>query len=356
MSSEHSRIKQSAKNLPHYPGSYYSKEFIQNHLGEFQCHLQRIAHYLVHGEGVWWNKSANGTVMFLDSDLDPEYHTEGPNVLHFRSASLKDVSIRATECWNKVGLPITAVRDYDSCSGSVLNVTELGQTSSDLETLDSQTDVSKAMDTTLLNTEGPTHAHSSVSELWSVSNESIPMPLTTSTPQRNQCTPVEQESATDGNEKPEESESTAVQSEVTNSPKQSQTTTTAMTQSSHGSQTIPQATGNKYTFQSKLANTLSTTVGISPELKSLDELKTAGNTNSNEYKMLKHFFRRKLVYLRTGLQKEIIELERNKQKKTQMYKKLSNDLKKATVLLTHTGKLGHRYEWQTGAYGAEYLN
>ena len=58
MSSEHSRIKQSAKNLPHYPGSCYSKEFIQNHLGEFQCHLQRIAHYLVHGEGVWWNKSA----------------------------------------------------------------------------------------------------------------------------------------------------------------------------------------------------------------------------------------------------------------------------------------------------------
>ena len=125
-----------------------------------------------------------------------------------------------------------------------------------------------------------------------------------------------------------------LQSEVTNSPEQSQTTTTAMTQSSHGSQTIPQATGNKHTFQSKLANALSTTVGNSPELKSLDELKTAGNTNCNEYKMLKQFFRRKLVYLHTGLQKEMIVLERNKQKKTQMYKKLSNDLKKATVLLT----------------------
>ena len=205
MSSEHSRIKQNAKNLPNYPGSCFSKEFIQNHLGEFQCHLQRIAHYLVHGEGVWWNKSANGTVMFLDSDLDPEYHTEGPNVLHFRSASLKDVSIRATECWglilqNKVGLPITAVRVYDSCSGSVLNIKELGQTSSELETLDSQTDVSKAMDT-----ESPTNACSidmdidhnslthSVCELWSTSNESIFMPLTSSTPQRNPCAHVEQE-------------------------------------------------------------------------------------------------------------------------------------------------------------------
>ena len=50
----------------------------------------------------------------------------------------------------------------------------MGQTSSDVETLESQTDVSEAMDTTPLNTEGPTHAHSSVSELWSVSNESIP--------------------------------------------------------------------------------------------------------------------------------------------------------------------------------------
>ena len=102
MSSEHSRSKQSAKNVPHYPGSCYSKEFIQNHLGEFQCHLQRIAHYLVHGEGMGWNKSANGTVMFLDSDLDPEYHIEGPDVLHFRSASLKDVLIRATECWRLI--------------------------------------------------------------------------------------------------------------------------------------------------------------------------------------------------------------------------------------------------------------
>ena len=132
---------------------------------------------------------------------------------------------------------------------------------------------------------------------------------------------------------------TMLQSEVTNSTEQSQTTTattdTVKTQSSHTSQTIPQTTGNEHTFQSKLANALSTSVGSSPELKSLDELKTAGNTNSNECKTLKQFFRRKLVYLRTGIQKEMIALERNKQKKIETYKTLSNDLKKATVLLTH---------------------
>ena len=207
-----------------------------------------------------------------------------------------------------------------------------------------------------MDTESPTNACSidmdidhnslthSVCELWSTSNESIFMPLTSSTPQRNPCAHVEQESATDSSEKPDESESTAVlntmlQSEVTNSTEQSQTTTvttdTAKTQSSHTSQTIPQATGNEHTFQSKLANALSTSVGSYPELKSLEELKTAGNTNSNEYKTLKQFFRRKLVYLRTGIQKEMIALERNKQKKTETYKTLSNDLKKATVLLTH---------------------
>jgi hypothetical protein len=358
ISGEHSRIKQSAKNLPHYRGSHFSKEFIQSHLGEFQCHLQRIAHYLVHGEGVWWHRSPEGTVMFLDSDLDLEYRTEGPNVLHFRSASLKDVSARADQCWrailqDKIGLPITAVRNYD-CSGSVLNVTEFGQSSESDELVTLDPNVSEAMDTTLMSTEDLSGLTYADSDLLSVSNESIPIPITTSTPQRNQHTPVEHSNATAGCDmEPDETESTAVLNtmlppQVSDSSLREQSATTtaiqsshriettvAASQSSHRIETTTQATAQEYTFQSKLAHALSRTVGNFPELKTLDELTTAGNTNSNEYRLLKLFFRRKLVSLRTKIQIEMVVLERNKQKKTDTYRKMSNDLKKATVLLTH---------------------
>ena len=49
---DYSRIKKAAETLPQYTGIVFSKCFIQNHLSAFQSHLERIAHFLVPGDGV----------------------------------------------------------------------------------------------------------------------------------------------------------------------------------------------------------------------------------------------------------------------------------------------------------------
>ena len=344
VSNENSRIKKAAKSLPCYPGSHFNKTFVQNHLGEFQSHLQRIAHYLVYGEGVWWHKTDNGTIVFLDSDLDPEYHTDGPSVLHFRSASLKDVSNRADQCWrkilcDKIGLPLTAVRVYGT-NGSILNVTEVAQTSmtNSEELLTTDPNESEPMDTTPLIVDDPGHVENNGGDLSSMSTGIMPIPLITSTPQRKQAeaTPVEEhDSATVCCENSTESESTAMFSTLLHSYDdpidESSPITEAQCSLTHAS-TVQET---DHTFQTKLAKALNGAVGYSSELQELDQLRTDHNTNSDEYKALKLFFRKKLAQQCTKIQKEMLALEKSKQKKTEMYRKLSKDLKKATVLLTH---------------------
>jgi hypothetical protein len=89
------------------------------------------------------------------------------------------------------------------------------------------------------------------------------------------------------------------------------------------------------TYQSKLARALLKTIGYYPELDTLDQLKAAGTTATNNYTALKQFFRRKLLLVHTKLKIEMIHLEKGKHKKTTAYAKLSKELQNATVLLTH---------------------
>ena len=189
VSSESSRIKKAAQTLPHYTGSHFSKQFIQYHLPAFQSHLQRIAHYLIHGEGVWWYKTDSGSIHFNDSDLDSEIHTEGPSVLHFRNASLKDISSRASQCWqiilhDKIGIPIRVVRRYDT-QGLLLNATEIDpdttQSTHELPTLD--TNETDLMDTTPM-VGNDAEADSHVGDSITLSTGEVSVPLTTSTPQK----------------------------------------------------------------------------------------------------------------------------------------------------------------------------
>ena len=67
---------------------------------------------------MWWQTDGE-YYMFSDSSEDPEYRTEGPTLLHFRSTLLQEVPARAEACWEtiiskKVELPTPQVRLYDS--------------------------------------------------------------------------------------------------------------------------------------------------------------------------------------------------------------------------------------------------
>ena len=90
-----------------------------------------------------------------------------------------------------------------------------------------------------------------------------------------------------------------------------------------------------FNFKSKLARALDKAVGYSPQLKELDDLQQNKTTYSDKYKELIYSFRRKVVQLRTKIQMEMTQLEKNKSKKTPAYTKLAKELKNTTVLLSH---------------------
>ena len=48
---------------------------------------------------VWWHLTQSGDVCFNDDDSDLEYHSAGPQLLHFRNSNLEDVSERAGDTY-----------------------------------------------------------------------------------------------------------------------------------------------------------------------------------------------------------------------------------------------------------------
>ena len=123
-SSESSRIKKAAEGLPKYPGSVFTKIFIQSHIWEFQTHLQRIAPFLSAAMGIWWSKDSQGNVTFSDSDNNPTSHPEGSNILHFCCSSYSDVTERARQSWIKIQqchipIPLRAIRSIGN-NGNVV--------------------------------------------------------------------------------------------------------------------------------------------------------------------------------------------------------------------------------------------
>ena len=75
--------------------------FIQKHLKSWNEHLKRISPFLVLEKGVWWESTSSG-YHFHDADTAQDSQTDGPQLLHYRSATLKDVTIRQSQCWEKL--------------------------------------------------------------------------------------------------------------------------------------------------------------------------------------------------------------------------------------------------------------
>lgn len=85
----------------------------------FQIHLERIADYLVPGEGVWWHYNSQiNNVIFHDSSSSKEVYNEGPELLDFDDYTMVNVTELLYERWQtciqrKVKLPLNSLILYD---------------------------------------------------------------------------------------------------------------------------------------------------------------------------------------------------------------------------------------------------
>ena len=66
-----------------------------------QVHYERIADFLVCGEGVWFHVDGANNVVFHDGDDEPNRHEEGPEMGHFRNTKLFDEIERVAQCWDR---------------------------------------------------------------------------------------------------------------------------------------------------------------------------------------------------------------------------------------------------------------
>ena len=85
------RVKRVAAALPSFPGTTVSESFVNGCCGNssWQAHLERISHYLLCGEGIWWKK-VGSSFMFFNAD-DAEFRPQGPPLLLFHSTLLSDI-------------------------------------------------------------------------------------------------------------------------------------------------------------------------------------------------------------------------------------------------------------------------
>ena len=112
-----SQVRRAASNLKKLSGTRFSKSFVSRRKHSWQAHLERISPFLVYGKGVWWHDT-DEDYSFLDGATDPEYHLEGPQLLHYRSSTLKDVTYRQRSCWqtilrNSIEIPTETINIYD---------------------------------------------------------------------------------------------------------------------------------------------------------------------------------------------------------------------------------------------------
>ena len=106
---ENSRISQSASKLPSYLGTIFKEDFIHRRTDLYKAHLKKSP-YLKYGKGIWWHRYSCGNFCFHDSQDCEEISSKGPELLHFRNATLEEVAERSESCWKviekKITLPI----------------------------------------------------------------------------------------------------------------------------------------------------------------------------------------------------------------------------------------------------------
>lgn len=113
---EDSSIKTLGNSIVPMPNTVIPTQLMASIPNHYQAHLERISDFLSKGEGIWWKKHPLG-IEFLDSSNQNDYHSLGPNLMHFRSCSLEDIDSYLHENWEmciskKIPLPALHIRTY----------------------------------------------------------------------------------------------------------------------------------------------------------------------------------------------------------------------------------------------------
>lgn len=103
-----------SRSLLPFQGTKISKSFLNTRKQSWQAHMHRISPFLVLGENIWWQQTET-EYQFFDSDTDPEYWSEGPNLMHFSEHMLA----RHNETWStilsneSIIIPAPSIKLYD---------------------------------------------------------------------------------------------------------------------------------------------------------------------------------------------------------------------------------------------------
>ena len=69
----------------------------------WQAYLERISPFLLACKGIWWWEAQDGSrYIFFDGKDKPDYQCEGPQLLHFGNATIKDAIRRQNEAWQAI--------------------------------------------------------------------------------------------------------------------------------------------------------------------------------------------------------------------------------------------------------------
>ncbi len=101
-------VTEVAKNEPLYSGTNISRDFLRCRMTSWQAHLTRISPYLLEGDGY----------KFHDADTDPNEQIEGPQLTHYREASIVSVWQQSKTAWrletNIPSLPTPYIRVFQN--------------------------------------------------------------------------------------------------------------------------------------------------------------------------------------------------------------------------------------------------
>ena len=96
---QESNISRRAKRcLPHL-NTVFDIEIQKSH--HWKAYLEKIADFLLPGQGVWWNWEGEN-VVFYDGKDEPSSREEGPWLAHFRSSNLQNERDKLKEAWKKI--------------------------------------------------------------------------------------------------------------------------------------------------------------------------------------------------------------------------------------------------------------
>ena len=126
-SPDESSIGSLAMSVGTIPNTIITEEIMTEVPNHYQAHLERIGDFLSKGSGVWWKQHDLG-IEFFDSVAHPDFHSLGPQIMHFRSKSMQDVDFHLLQQWEEcissgIPLPAVEIRTY-STNGDLVQLAQ----------------------------------------------------------------------------------------------------------------------------------------------------------------------------------------------------------------------------------------